>query len=135
MPNRILVTLAAMATLTAPLPAAAFVTDNDFRTYPAGPDSVIVRPMGGGSARDYFCAAGDWARRVKGAPYGAYLVMTRSIARDPDFRGAFTAEFTLAAPGSGDGAPGLFVANRAGTSMSVAHARNVCFAHILLPGN
>ena len=107
-------------------PAAAYVTDNDFRTYPVGENSVIVRPLHGGAARDYFCAAGDWARQIKGAPYGSYLVMTRGPARDPDFQGAFTAEFTLAPPGSGEGSPGLAVSSRAGTSMSVAQARNVC---------
>ena len=119
---------ALLVALAAPLPAAAFVTDNGFRTYPAADGSVIVRPVGGGAARDYFCAAGDWAREVKGAPYGATLVMTRAIARDPEFGGAFTARFTLAAPGSGEGTPGLFVRNRAGSSMSVAAARNVCLS-------
>lgn len=107
-------------------PAAAYLTDNGFRTYPAGPDSVIVRPLRSGSARDYFCAASDWARRVKGAPYGAWLVMTRGVARDPDFRGAFTARFAIAAPGSGNGSPGLIVSSRTGTSMSIAHAQSVC---------
>ena len=113
-------------------PAAAFVTDNGFRTYPAGQGSVIVRPLGGGSAREYFCAAADWARQVEGAPYGAWLVMTRGIARDPAFRGAFTARFTLAAPGSGRGSPGLVVSGRSGTSMSVAAARNVCLDSLRL---
>ena len=120
-------TLALIAAVALPLPAAAFVTDNGFRTYDAGPDSVIVRPLHGGSAREYFCAAAEWARQVKGAPFGAWLVMTRGVARDPEFGGAFTARFTLAAPGSGNGSPGLFVPRRTGTSMSVAHAQSVCF--------
>lgn len=113
-----------------PLPAAAFVTDNDFRTYDAGPDSVIVRPLKGGSAREYFCAAADWARRVEGAPFGAWLVMTRGVARDPSFGGAFTARFEIAAPGTGRGSPGLFVSGRTGESMSIAHARSVCFENL-----
>ena len=127
--SRLLVPLLALG-LSA-TPAAAFVTDNGFRTYEAGPDSVIVRPLHGGSAREYFCAAAEWARQVKGAPFGAWLVMTRGVARDPDFRGAFTARFTLAAPGSGNGSPGLTVSGRTGTSMSVAHAQSVCFRGLI----
>lgn len=120
----LLAPIAALLALSGP--AAAYVTDNGFRTYPAGDNSVIVRPLYGGSAREYFCAAGDWARRVKGAPFGSYLVMERGPARDPDFQGAFTARFALAAPGSGNGSPGIAVSRQAGTSMSVAQAQNVC---------
>ena len=111
--------LAALATA-----APAYVARNGLQVFPAG-DGAVVRSMGGASAREFFCAAADWAVRTQRLPRGAEVVLARDIGPDPAFGGARTAYFSFGGAGRGTS---LVVGGRFGESMSAAHALLICDA-------
>ncbi|PRY94725.1 hypothetical protein BCF33_0321 [Hasllibacter halocynthiae] len=100
----------------------AYPADNGLRVFPTD-EGAVVRSMGGAAAREFFCAAADWAVHTQGLPRGASIVLTRDVAPDPAFDGARTAYFAFGADGRGTG---LIVRPLAGESMSAAHALLIC---------
>jgi hypothetical protein len=130
----LLPTLAAL--LAAPLHAAK--PYRAYNTLSVVPDTtrpvefrVISRAHGGPA--DYWCAAGDYARRALGADVTARIYVLRPPGESPVSYGRSAFTFTLAPPAElasgrrpGDnGRYGLSV-GEPGYNLSVAHARSFC---------
>lgn len=124
-------TLAALAVALAPaiLPgsAAAWVAGNSQHVNPVSPDVFEVVGRAGSSNVDYWCAAGDYARRVLDAPLHQriYLVRGRAHAETENRKSAV--QFSLLQPVDADTRTGLLLsATRVGENLSAAMAFNYC---------
>lgn len=110
--------IALAGALALPLAASAqgfFDNDRFLPVYPQGQGQFTVgrRTVTGGS--DYFCRAGEWARR-QGASYTDRVQVVTSDRGGVSFR----------IVGRGPSSGGLILGGRAGESRSVAHALQLC---------
>ena len=127
--SRLAAALAALLAMGAAAPAAAYLADNGLPVVRAADGTILVGARGGAAGRDFFCAAGDYARRLGAAP-GSQVILLARPAPAAVFNGARTARFAVRA--SGGRGTLLTVRTRPGESMSVAHAYQLCAMDRLL---
>jgi hypothetical protein len=107
--------------------AVAWVADNRQTVNPVTDTVFEVVAKAGSGGMDFWCAAGDYARRALGAPptQRVYVVRERGAAVTLNRRSA--AHFSLLAPEGADTAPGIFLSvTRVGENLSAAAAQAYC---------
>ena len=102
------------------LPAASgaqgiFDNDRFLPVRPSGPGAFTVTRKTATSGSEYFCRAGEWARR-QGASYTDRVEVVASDRGGVSFR----------IVGRGTSSGGLILSGRSGESRSVAHALQLC---------
>jgi hypothetical protein len=114
--------IAAAALLAGTLPAAAaFRSVNGLTVAPAG-DGFEVMTMAGRGALDYWCAAGDFARRRLGASTGSALTLTRGQGPSTALSGRRSVAFAPGGTPGGLASPGL----APGSSFTVGQTKGFC---------
>jgi hypothetical protein len=102
---------------------ASFNATNNFLVVPGpGSGEFTVLARGGSAARDFFCAAGDYAYRRLGASPTSRVELVANIGRNPAYNGTRTGTFRVVGQGGAERS-GLSVSSKAGENLSVAHAR------------
>ncbi len=122
--------IAALALLVAACaaPTSTYVARNSLRVAPLTDGSIEVFAQPGTVARDYFCAAGDYAQRRLGASNTTYVVMTGPDGPSRSRDSGRSAVFGLSAtrpPAEVPRGTSLRM-SVAGESLSVAQARALC---------
>lgn len=111
--------LAALAAALTPMTAGADITRGGFVVNPIGPGAFEVPWRGRSGPRDFWCAAGTYARYELGLSGNTRLYRTSPLPR----RGGEAVRFSL----SPEGAQPTGLALIGGSnSISVAHARLQC---------
>jgi hypothetical protein len=119
--------LAALAVLL-PTAGLAWQADNRLEVTPLPERAafeVIGRP--GSAGPDYWCAAGDYALRVMGAPGNARIYIVRGRGTPETSERLSSVQFSLNQP-AGDTQPNppFLSMKRVGDNLSVSFARNYC---------
>jgi hypothetical protein len=105
--------------LLAASPASAFIADNDQRVLPQGDGTILVPWNGSSAATDFWCAAGDYAKRELRAQGGDTIWRLTPVPR-PQGQGI---AFSFTAPASP--MERSFLAGETG-QMSVSMAESYC---------
>lgn len=122
------VLLCALTAACATTRPSGFVARNDLTVVPFAENGFEVLARPGTVGRDYFCAAGDFALRMRGARAADRVVITQPDGPSRFNPGGRAASFAIAPAGTiPRQEPGITVpARRAGTNYTVAHARALC---------
>ncbi|MGR3760166.1 hypothetical protein ACUXV3_08525 [Roseobacteraceae bacterium NS-SX3] len=124
-----IVPLTLAAILIGPAVAEAFSSRKGGRVNPVTPQVFEVIPRDPVLGAEFWCAAGDYARRALGAPWAApvYIYRGRSVSVTTGRRSAV--QFTLDAGLAGNPEPGRYGSQnslRRGDNMPVQRAANYC---------
>jgi hypothetical protein len=124
--SRVALALITVATLGA-TPAFAWHATNSHTVNPLTPTSFEVIGRGGISSVDYWCAAGDYARRVLDVPIDQRIYVSRARGRAETENARSAVQFSLDPPASlPQGTPFLLTVTRVGDSLSAWGAWNYC---------
>ncbi|MDU9003504.1 hypothetical protein [Sedimentitalea todarodis] len=130
-PNRIpyractLVLAGAIAAIAAP--SMAWRATNNHTVNPLSATSFEVIGRGGISSIDYWCAAGDYARRALGAPLDQRIYISRARGEAETENAKSAVQFSLEPPVGSDLRPAfLLTVTRIGDNLSAWAAWNYC---------
>jgi hypothetical protein len=115
-----------VALLTAS-PAFAFRAVNGYEVVPL-PDGrfEVIQRVGAGPS-DYWCAAGDYARRVLDTDAVERIFIVRGVAKNPEYRGKRTVVFSLTPPaGAREKNPVYLSLKEVGQNLRSADAHAYC---------
>lgn len=122
----ILIGLAA-ALMASPVPSAAWTAMNSQRVYGLSATSFEVVGRSGSTNTDYWCAAGDYARRVLDVPVSQRIYIQSGLAAAETQDRKSAVQFTLQPPADADLRPGFLVSiRRVGENMSMSGAWSYC---------
>lgn len=111
-----------------------FVAENRFQvTQVSGPNDFEVFARGASAGSDFFCAAGDYARRKLGAPANARVVITHPSGPGRTNPSRRAVGFTVAPAGAVAPTGGITIsARKRGANYTVSHASSLCRAGAIL---
>ncbi|MEY8829006.1 hypothetical protein AB9K34_11420 [Sedimentitalea sp. XS_ASV28] len=122
---QVLATAALMA--GAATPSMAWRAINSHTVNPLSPVSFEVIGRGGISSVSYWCAAGDYARRVLDAPLGQRIYISRPRDHAQTENAKSAVQFSLDPPANANLNPGfLLTVTRLGDNLSASAAWNLC---------
>lgn len=117
----------ASAIMIAATPSLAWRATNSHTVNPLSPTAFEVIGRGGISSVDYWCAAGDYARRVLDAPLHQRIYISRPRGHAETENAKSAVQFSLDPPADADLKPGLLLTvTRPGDNLSAWGAWNLC---------
>lgn len=118
---------AAMTLLIGTTPSLAWRATNSHAVNPLSDTSFEVVGRGGISSTDYWCAAGDYARRVLGVPVDQRIYVSRARGPSQTENAKSAVQFSIVPPGSVPQQQNfLLTVTRVGDSLSAWGAWNYC---------
>lgn len=125
--QRIRILVAAGVIATVATPTVAWRATNSHAVNALSPTSFEVIGRGGISSSDYWCAAGDYARRALGAPLDQRIYVSRARGRSETEHAKSAVQFSLEPPAGADLKPRfLLTVTRVGDNLSAWGAWNYC---------
>ncbi|MEP3329456.1 hypothetical protein [Sedimentitalea sp.] len=116
-----------LAVVHSATPASAWRATNSHVVNPLSATSFEVIGRGGISSTEYWCAAGDYARRVLGVPIEQRIYISRPRGRSETENAKSAVQFSLDPPANADLKPGLLLTvTRTGDNLSAWGAWNYC---------
>jgi hypothetical protein len=107
----------------------AFTSREGSRVNPVSDTVFEVVPLAGGSGRNFWCAAGDYAQRALKAPWEAHLYISRSHGLSETTNRRSAVQFTLQPALAGSPDKGVFASVNSlsrGNNMRVRDAFSLC---------
>lgn len=125
--HRIRILVAAGVIAVVATPSMAWRATNSHNVNPLSPTSFEVIGRGGISSTDYWCAAGDYARRELGAPLDQRIYISRARGQAETENAKSAVQFSLEPPAGADLKPRfLLTVTRIGDNLSTSGAWNYC---------
>ena len=120
----------ALATLLValPLPAAAWWAWNRHEVYPVSEQAFEVVSRVGSGPQDFWCAAGDFARRVLRVPAPTRVYLWRGVGQSVNRPDRKSVQFALEPPPGADTSTSYSLTiRREGDNLSAALAQQYCY--------